>query len=168
MRDRYTCSWLLLTLLLTAIPGIAQTEPAPSAWHKLIRDNPVNARKTSLLERQLLHRMTPEQLEAYLRGIPPEDIVLKSGETLDVFLSRQGPTNYEIPWHSIDGGGGTSSGENTVLKGTIGQPDAGIMTGGGYLLNGGFWDKEINPSPIPIFNDDFETGDTNNWTKSSP
>ncbi len=48
--------------------------------------------------------------------------------------------NYSIDWYKIAGGGGTSSGGNYSLSGTIGQPDAsGAMTGGQYSLTGGFW-----------------------------
>lgn len=47
---------------------------------------------------------------------------------------------YSIDWHTIDGGGGTSTGGGYSLSGTIGQPDAGgPMTGGNYSLTGGFW-----------------------------
>ena len=46
---------------------------------------------------------------------------------------------YSIDWFSIDGGGGTSTGAVYSISGTIGQPDAGTMSGGGYLLVGGFW-----------------------------
>jgi len=47
--------------------------------------------------------------------------------------------DYSISWYTIDGGGGTSSGSNYVLSGTIGQPDAGYHNGGSYELLGGFW-----------------------------
>jgi len=47
--------------------------------------------------------------------------------------------NYSIDWYTIDGGGGTSSGGPYTLSGTIGQPDAGLHTGGNYTLVGGFW-----------------------------
>jgi hypothetical protein len=47
--------------------------------------------------------------------------------------------NYTIDWITIDGGGGTSSGGAYQITGTIGQPDAGAMTGGNYSLTGGFW-----------------------------
>jgi hypothetical protein len=49
--------------------------------------------------------------------------------------------NFAIDWHTIDGGGGTSSGGNFSVSGTIGQPDASAqpMTGGGFSLTGGFW-----------------------------
>jgi hypothetical protein len=48
--------------------------------------------------------------------------------------------NYSIDWYKVAGGGGTSSGGQYSLSGTIGQPDAsGAMTGGSYSLTGGFW-----------------------------
>jgi hypothetical protein len=47
---------------------------------------------------------------------------------------------YSIDWHTIDGGGGTSTGGVYSVSGTIGQPDAGLtMSGGDYSLTGGFW-----------------------------
>lgn len=47
---------------------------------------------------------------------------------------------YGISWYKISGGGGTSSNGQYSLSGTIGQHDAGgPMTGGNYLLTGGFW-----------------------------
>jgi hypothetical protein len=47
---------------------------------------------------------------------------------------------FTIDWHTIDGGGGTSTGGVFTVSGTIGQPDAGgPMTGGNYSLTGGFW-----------------------------
>lgn len=46
---------------------------------------------------------------------------------------------YSIDWWSIDGGGGRSTGGVFTLTGTIGQPDAGLLTGGNYTLQGGFW-----------------------------
>ena len=47
---------------------------------------------------------------------------------------------FEINWHTMDGGGGTSSGGSFELSGTIGQADAGAaMTGGSYAVSGGFW-----------------------------
>ena len=46
---------------------------------------------------------------------------------------------YDLAWSAIDGGGGTSSGGTFSVTGTIGQPDAGVLTGGNYTLVGGFW-----------------------------
>lgn len=49
---------------------------------------------------------------------------------------------YDIRWHTIDGGGGTSSGGAYTLTGTIGQHDAAYSEGEGYELLGGFWPGE--------------------------
>ncbi len=47
---------------------------------------------------------------------------------------------FSIPWFTIDGGGGTSSGGGFTLQGTIGQHDAGAtMTGGSFSFTGGYW-----------------------------
>ena len=46
---------------------------------------------------------------------------------------------YKIDWYTVDGGGGTSTGGVYSLSGTIGQPDAGTLTGGNFVLDGGFW-----------------------------
>jgi len=47
---------------------------------------------------------------------------------------------YAINWHTIDSGGGTSTGGAYSVSGTIGQPDAGgPMTNGQYSVTGGFW-----------------------------
>ncbi|MFN0011530.1 MAG: hypothetical protein ACKVS8_07790 [Phycisphaerales bacterium] len=78
-----------------------------------------------------------------------------------------------IPWHTIDGGGGTSTGGTFSLSGTIGQPDAGgPMTGGTFSLTGGFWagsaaapscpldynlDGSLNPDDLGDFITDYYT-----------
>lgn len=55
-------------------------------------------------------------------------------------LSAATANSFEIPWYTVDGGGAMqSTGGTYVLSGTIGQPDAGLVTGGGYALTGGFW-----------------------------
>ena len=47
---------------------------------------------------------------------------------------------YELSWWTVDGGGQMYSiGGGYEIGGTIGQPDAGVLTGGGYTLGGGFW-----------------------------
>ena len=57
------------------------------------------------------------------------------------FLDRQ--TGWVVGdrgaiWHTLDGGGGMSTGGAFVLRGTMGQPDAGTLSGGGFELRGGF------------------------------
>ena len=44
-----------------------------------------------------------------------------------------------IDWHTIDTGGGTSTGGTLTLSGTIGQSDPGTMTGDTLTVTGGFW-----------------------------
>ena len=47
--------------------------------------------------------------------------------------------DFDLSWHTIDGGAATSTGGDFELSGTIGQPDAGDMSGGDFTLAGGFW-----------------------------
>ena len=44
-----------------------------------------------------------------------------------------------VDWFTLDGGGGTSTGGQYTVSGTVGQPDAGTMAGGRYALEAGFW-----------------------------
>ena len=46
---------------------------------------------------------------------------------------------YAIGWWTIAGGGGTSTGGVYQVRGTLGQPDAGVMTNSVFTLRGGFW-----------------------------
>jgi hypothetical protein len=46
---------------------------------------------------------------------------------------------YSIDWFTVDGGGAPSTGGVFTVTGTIGQPDAGTMSGGSFSLAGGFW-----------------------------
>jgi hypothetical protein len=56
-----------------------------------------------------------------------------------VALAQSGG-GYDLSWSTVDGGGATwSEGGGYSLGGTIGQPDAGVLSGGGYTLAGGFW-----------------------------
>jgi hypothetical protein len=61
--------------------------------------------------------------------------------------------NYSLDWYTIDGGGGASTSIVYAVTGTIGQPDAGgAMSGGNYLLTGGFWsfNAAVPPPPPPL------------------
>ena len=56
-----------------------------------------------------------------------------------VALAQSGG-GYDLAWHTVDGGGATAStGGGYALAGTVGQPDAGALSGSGYTLAGGFW-----------------------------
>jgi hypothetical protein len=54
-------------------------------------------------------------------------------------FAPSGFCDYQIFWHTIDGGGGISTGGQYIVTGTIGQPDAAYSEGGQYELLGGFW-----------------------------
>jgi hypothetical protein len=60
-----------------------------------------------------------------------------------------GLAQYSITRFTIDGGGGMSSAGSYVLSGTTGQPDAGTLSGGTYVLAGGFWFGGGAPSSVP-------------------
>ena len=51
---------------------------------------------------------------------------------------------YQLDWWTADGGGGASNGGAYSLSGTIGQPDAGSLSGSGYTLAGGFWSEAVS------------------------
>jgi len=58
---------------------------------------------------------------------------------------------YDVRRTTIDGGGATfSTGGALSLGGTIGQPDAGTLSGGAFVLQGGFWSAgvaAVTPTP---------------------
>ena len=62
-------------------------------------------------------------------------------------IASAGPPEFDLSWHTLDGGGGLSTGGGFALLGTIGQPDAGSMAGGGFSLAGGFWAASTTELP---------------------
>ncbi len=58
-------------------------------------------------------------------------------------LAQAAQSAMAIVWNTVDDGGQTSNGGSLVLSGTIGQPDAGVHTGGKYSLVGGFWSGSV-------------------------
>lgn len=55
-------------------------------------------------------------------------------------------SDFDLSWHTVDGGGGESAGGPFALAGTIGQHDAGgEMTDGdgNFSLSGGFWRRML-------------------------
>jgi len=68
--------------------------------------------------------------------------------------------DFDIDWHTTDGGGEMwSTGGDYELGGTIGQPDAGAMTGGDYSLTGGFWAIPPCRCLSDVNNDGLRNGD---------
>ena len=59
---------------------------------------------------------------------------------LSTAAGAQSGGGYDLNWSTVDGGGYTFSlGGGYALGGTMGQPDAGVLSGGPYTLGGGFW-----------------------------
>jgi len=73
---------------------------------------------------------------------------------LGVAIASPAWGQYEVDWFTIAGGAGQGAGGVYSLDGTIGQPEAGEMTGGGYVLGGGFWGG--GPRPVVGVGDDPE------------
>jgi hypothetical protein len=59
--------------------------------------------------------------------------------SLSTLTSLALASDFDLTWHTIDGGGAYSAGGSFELEGTIGQPDAGALAGGSFTLTGGFW-----------------------------
>src|SRR5258706_1616196 len=74
----------------------------------------------------------PMKLLANLKTVFLAGLILSAANVVEA-------QNFSIDWYSIDGGGGTSTNTQFSLTGTIGQPDAGHMSGGSFTLEGGFW-----------------------------
>ena len=71
-------------------------------------------------------------------------LIFASGFAL--FTTLAPAQSYSIDWHTIDGGG-TSTGGVYSVSGTIGQPEAGTMSGGNFSLTGGFWSLFATQTP---------------------
>jgi hypothetical protein len=69
----------------------------------------------------------------------PRSYVLICAATLLMAWPALAPAQYSLDWTNIDGGGGASTGGVYTVSSTIGQPDAGTMTGDSFALTGGFW-----------------------------
>ena len=52
--------------------------------------------------------------------------------------NTDGP-GFDMSWNTYDGGGGALAGGLYSLDGTVGQWDAGKMSGNGYEMGGGYW-----------------------------
>jgi hypothetical protein len=69
-------------------------------------------------------------------------LLLASGAALSA------PEGFAIFWWTVDGGGAVPAltGGTLSLQGTLGQPDAGMLSNGRFSLEGGFWVPSIGDS----------------------
>lgn len=61
---------------------------------------------------------------------------------LVLILSLHVNADYEIRSHTVNGGGGVSSGGAYIVRGTITQEDAAVPASDDYDVLGGFWPGE--------------------------
>lgn len=64
-----------------------------------------------------------------------------------IYLTAGAVSAYDLSWRTIDCGGGYSAAGDFEVEGAIGQPDAGVMAGGGFELVGGFWAGAASAAP---------------------
>jgi hypothetical protein len=79
--------------------------------------------------------------------------------------------NYSIDWFELGGGGGTSVDERYSVSGTVGQPDAGTLSGGAFTLEGGFWPGIIVESDVgapTLFIQQSSGNVTIGWSPTAP
>ena len=69
-------------------------------------------------------------------------------------LAQSSGGDFELTKTTIDAGGGTASGADFQLTGTIAQPEASAQqsSGGEFIMAGGFWANSADA----IFTDGFE------------
>jgi hypothetical protein len=59
------------------------------------------------------------------------------------------PPAFEVDWWTVDSGGAQElSGGVFTLNSTTGQPDAGKLSGGPFVLYGGFWLASFEPTVV--------------------
>lgn len=69
---------------------------------------------------------------------------------------------YSIPWSTTDAGGGTSSGGDFSLHGTIGQTEAArTVAGGTFEMRSGYWVIGIIAMPGPLLSESETIGGGN-------
>lgn len=78
-------------------------------------------------------------MKRYRNLIAVIGLVLALSVGASLALAQSGGS-YDLTWNTVDGGGATfSTGGSYSLGGTIGQAEAGELSGGSYTLVGGFW-----------------------------
>lgn len=95
----------------------------------------------------VVHRVVPRRWALQLAV----GLMLVAG----VALGQSGGS-FSITRHSVDAGGARSSGGGFVLVGTIGQPDAAALQGGGFSVQGGFHRRATGAPADALFANGFE------------
>lgn len=133
---RKPCLWVVVAAVVAAAPamaaGPATGSGTPVGPHSASPDNPAAVKGTESPDRSV--------------ELPPG-----SAKQAD-----------DLSWWTVDSGGGVATGGDLALEATIGQPEEGTATGGGWAFSGGLWAGEVDSGHI--FYDGFESGDTSGWS----
>ncbi len=74
---------------------------------------------------------------------------------LPILIAANALAQPAIDWHTVDGGGGRSSGAIYTITGTIAQTDAcDTLSGITFSIGGGFWNGTTTPPCPADFNHD--------------
>ncbi len=67
-----------------------------------------------------------------------------------VVLAQTGG-DFDLSWGTVDGGStATLLGGTFELGGTVGQPDAATLSGDDFILEGGFWTADLQPTAVEL------------------
>lgn len=88
---------------------------------------------------------------------------LALAEAPDGEVQRSSSTNFALDWCVLDaGGGGSTSSAGYAASLTVGQTVVGVTEDATRQAAFGFW----YGVDLPLFTDDFESGDTLKWSNS--
>ena len=82
-------------------------------------------------------------------------LCMKFLAALPVLIAANALAQPTIDWHTVDGGGGRSTGVIFTITGTIAQADAcDTLSGSTFSIGGGFWTIHASPTCAADFNSD--------------
>lgn len=114
-----------------------------SGYCNKIRSDPAGRAGMTFLDRYAFKNNTT------LIFVMPDYALGDNGGGVSVLISPS--TEFTANWFTVDGGGGESSDGALNIAGSIGQPDAGVMSDGALSVQGGFWPGMLIP-PVPALN----------------
>ena len=169
MRRTVSALFLVAVALAPAVGASAANGRAQTALDLLRERRPEVASRLDTATRAVLALVTSEEAESLIRGERRlEDLRLPQGIPVSEFLaSVLGDGDYAVPFYSLDAGGGESLGGGFRVLGTLGQPDAAVLSGpgSGYTLVGGLRGRLAD---FALFRDGFESGDSSRWSATIP
>lgn len=85
-----------------------------------------------------------------LRKVTRVALALAALFLLRSMVLAQSGGDFDLSWSSIDGGGGTSTGGVFRVDGVAGQPDAAWLSGGVFVVEGGFFFPGFGPTAVVV------------------